>query len=39
MRCIFSADFIIVMRVGSIARLITRVRTRIAQPQLGTMWS
>src|ERR1700759_545506 len=39
MRCIFSADFIIVMRVGSINRLITRVRIRIDQPQFATMWS
>ena len=39
MRCIFRADFIIWMRVGNMARLMTRVRTRMAQPQLETICS
>ncbi len=39
MRCILSADFIIVMRVGSIARLMISVSSRIDHPQLETMCS
>ena len=39
MRCILSADFIMVMRVGSMARLMTSVSSRIDHPQLGTMCS
>src|SRR5690348_14437057 len=39
MRCILTDDFIIWKRVGSMARLMTRVSRRIAQPQLGTTCS
>ena len=35
MRCIFSDDFIIMKRVGSMATFRISVSTRIAQPQFG----